>query len=54
MLWAAVYLVMRRVLSPTPTTPAADDNASPSLPSSSFLVLNPMVPFMSSGINPTP
>jgi Predicted membrane protein (DUF2142) len=45
-LWAAVYLVMRRVLSPDNTS----RDVAAIIPG--LLVLNPMVPFVSSGINP--
>jgi hypothetical protein len=56
-LWGAVYVVMRRVLSPAPLPSPSPPHDSPKDASlaailTGFLVLNPMVPFMSSGINP--
>jgi hypothetical protein len=53
-LWGAVYLVMRRVLSPDADADASTNANDTSLTALlvGFLVLNPMVPFMSSGINP--
>ena len=47
-LWGVVYLVMRRVL-PSSSSSGAESLAAMIV---AFLVLNPMVPFMSSGINP--
>jgi hypothetical protein len=56
MLWGVVYVVMRRVLSSRSDIGGADNSGDTGRGLAAivvaFLVLNPMVPFVSSGINP--